>query len=82
MKKRLLSAVCVAVLFSCLFTVPSFAYFNRGAVTMQLGQTSVSVAEGKSVSVSVTVNPISEQQLPGCGMAECPQSCGNTGCLN
>ncbi len=82
MKKRLLSAVCVAVLFSCLFTVPSFAYFNRGTVTMQLGQTSVSVAEGRSVSVSVTVNPISEQQLPGCGMAECPQSCGNTGCLN
>ena len=71
MKKRLLSAVCVAVLFSCLFTVPSFAYFNRGTVTMQLGQTSVSVAEGRSVSVSVTVNPISEQQLPGCGMAEC-----------
>ena len=82
MKKRLLSAVCVAVLFSCLFTVPSFAYFNRGTVTMQLGQTSVSVAEGRSVSVSVTVNPISEQQLPGCDMAECPQSCGNTGCLN
>lgn len=49
---------------------------------MQLGQTSVSVQEGKSVSVSVSVDPIKEQQLPGCGMAECPQSCGNTGCLN
>lgn len=82
MKKKIIPVVCIVLLLECIMTVPSFAYFNRGAVSMQLGQTSVSVQEGKSVSVSVTVNPISEQQLPGCGMPECPQSCGNTGCLN
>lgn len=81
-KKKIISIICIAALFQCLTAVPSFAYFNRGTVSMQLGQTSVSVQEGKSVSVSVSVDPIKEQQLPGCGMAECPQSCGNTGCLN
>lgn len=80
--KKIISFICITVLFQCLLTVSSFAYFNRGAVSMQLGQSSVSLQAGKSTSVSVSVNPIKEQQLPGCGMAECPQSCGNTGCLN
>lgn len=81
-KKKIIPVICIALLLQCIVTVPSFAYFNRGTVSMQLGQTNVSIPEGKSVSVSVTVDPIKEQQLPGCGMAECPQSCGNTGCLN
>ena len=63
MKKRLLSAVCVAVLFSCLFTVPSFAYFNRGTVTMQLGRRASAWRKAEVCLSSVTVNPISEQQL-------------------
>ncbi len=82
MGKKAVSILCAAALFQCLLTVSSFAYFNRGTVSMQLGQSSVSLQAGKSVSVSVSVDPIREQQLPGCGMAECPQSCGNTGCLN
>lgn len=81
-RKKLLALLCAAALMQCLFTVPSFAYFNRGTVSMQLGQSSINLAAGKSASVSVTIDPIKEQQLPGCGMAECPQSCGNTGCLN
>lgn len=80
--KKIISILCMAALFQCLMTVSAFAYFNRGAVSMQVGQSSVSLQAGRSVSVSVSVNPIKEQQLPGCGMAECPQSCGNTGCLN
>lgn len=62
--------------------VPSLAYFNRGAVQISLSQTSMSLAQGSSASVSVTIDPIKEDQLPGCGMAECPQTCGSSGCLN
>ena len=81
-KMRFLALICAAVLVQCLLAAPSFAYFNRGTVSLQLGQSAVSVAAGRSVSVSAAVDPIKEQQLPGCGMPECPQSCGNTGCLN
>ena len=62
--------------------VPSLAYFNRGAVQISLSQTSISIDKGASASVSVTIDPIKEDQLPGCGMAECPQTCGSSGCLN
>ncbi len=75
-KMRFLALICAAVLVQCLLAAPSFAYFNRGTVSLQLGQSAVSVAAGRSVSVSAAVDPIKEQQLPGCGMPECPQSCG------
>ena len=29
-RKKLLALLCAAALMQCLFTVPSFAYFNRG----------------------------------------------------
>ncbi|MCR4600162.1 MAG: hypothetical protein K5767_00285 [Clostridia bacterium] len=70
------------LLVTVIFTVPSFAYFNRGPVSLSVGQTSLNLKTGGSASVSVNIQPIKEQQLPGCGMAECPQSCGATGCLN
>ncbi len=80
--KRKLS---IALAFSLVWlaaAAPSFAYFNRGAVELSPGSTSVSVAAGSSASVSVGIDPIKEDQLPGCGMAECPQTCGSSGCLN
>lgn len=57
------------------------AYFDRGPVKVEAGQPAVTVEEGGSVTVSVNVTPASASQLPGCGMAECPQNCGK-GCLN
>ena len=81
MKRRLVSALAVLLLLGCT-AVPSFAYFNRGNVTLTLGQRELSMNVGSTASVSVGISPIKEQQLPGCGMAECPQTCGDTGCLN
>ena len=43
-RKKLLALLCAAALMQCLFTVPSFAYFNRGTVSMQLGQSSINLA--------------------------------------
>lgn len=82
MRIRIISIITITCLINCLMTIPSFAYFNRGTVYLELGQSQVSLNQGKSISLSVTIDPIQEQQLPGCGMAECPQSCGNSGCLN
>ncbi len=58
------------------------AYFDRGPVTVVLGQSEVTVKPGETFAVSVRVDPDSDSQLPGCGMAECPQTCGEKNCLN
>ena len=58
------------------------AYYDRGPVKVYLGQTAVSVAQGAVVTVSAQVDPASDEQLPGCGMAQCPQECGELGCLD
>ncbi len=81
-KRRVCIAVAASMLWLTAAAVPSLAYFNRGAVQISLSQTSLSLDQGASASVSVTIDPIKEDQLPGCGMAECPQTCGSSGCLN
>ena len=82
--KRVLKAgVLLAVLALCMqMTMPAFAYFQRGDVKIKAGKQNVTLEQGGSESVSVTLTPSSSQQLPGCGMAECPQSCGEKECLD
>ncbi|MCF0120171.1 MAG: hypothetical protein HUJ65_00915, partial [Oscillospiraceae bacterium] len=74
-------AVCI-VIVSAASLQPATAYFNRGAVGISAGMSSVSLEAGQSISVSVDLSPASEDQLPGCGMAECPQICGEKDCLD
>lgn len=72
----------LAVVFVCTQTsFLSSAYFDRGTVKMSLGKTSVSLKQKESESVTVSLSPKSDKQLPGCGMPECPQSCGEKDCL-
>ena len=76
-------AVLLAAVTALAFPVmPAAAYFDRGPVTPALGQSSVQVTVGSSVSVSCALSPASDRQLPGCGMAECPQICGEKDCLD
>lgn len=82
LKRKLCLVLAAGMVWVTAAAVPSFAYFNRGSVMLSLGQSKVTLAAGASASVSVSIDPIREDQLPGCGMAECPQACGNTGCLN
>ncbi len=81
-KRRLSWMLCIILMMAAALPLPSYAYFNRGTVELSTGRSSLSIVSGESAAVSVSINPIKEQQLPGCGMAECPQSCGSTGCLN
>ena len=82
LRRKICITLAAAMIWLTASAVPSLAYFNRGAVQISLSQTSISIDQGASASVSVTIDPIKEDQLPGCGMAECPQTCGSSGCLN
>lgn len=66
-----------------LFLAPqASAYFDRGPTEVDLGQEQLTLAVGERVTVTVRVDPESAAQLPGCGMAECPQTCGDKNCLD
>lgn len=74
--------LCLAAVLVCAqISFVSLAYFDRGDVKVRIGKSSVSLEAGESESVTVSISPSSDRQLPGCGMPECPQSCGE-GCLN
>lgn len=80
-KRNFLIFVALVLMFTMTAT-NAWAYFDRGPVKVNAAQSNVSVAVGKSITVSVSTSPSSDKQLPGCGMAECPQSCGEKNCLN
>ena len=74
--------LCLAAVLVCTqISFVSLAYFDRGDVKVRIGKSSVSLEAGESENVTVSISPSSDRQLPGCGMPECPQSCGE-GCLN
>lgn len=52
----------------------AWAYFSKPAPSISVAG-GVSVASGSSMTIACTVSPEAESQLPGCGMAECPQAC-------
>lgn len=68
----------------------ALAYFSKDPVSIYFGSTYLSLTTGSSGSVGLTIDPWSEQQLPGCGMSICPQACNGLetpegvmgGCLN
>ncbi|MCU6761530.1 Uncharacterised protein [uncultured Roseburia sp.] len=78
---RNISLVLAVILVCAQTSFLSSAYFDRGTVKVSLGRTSVSLKQKESESVTVSLSPKSDKQLPGCGMAECPQSCGEKNCL-
>ena len=69
-------ALVVACLMLFLPAVSAYAYYSLPGVSISLSQSAVSVQGGQSQTISVAVSPLQESQLPGCGMAECPQACG------
>ncbi len=70
-----------SMLFDLFFSLPAFAYFDRGAVSLMLGNSNITVEKGSSIAVSATLNPASRDELPSCGLPECPQTCGPE-CIN
>ena len=62
-------------------SVPAFAYFNFGTVSVAPGASSLSVVAGGTASTNVSVSPSSHAQTQGCGMAQCPQVCNGDGAI-
>jgi len=80
LRKHLVTAAAVMLLL--MQTMPAYAYFDRGTVSVSLGQSEIDLTSGDGANVSVSFSPSSSDQLPGCGMPECPQSCGEKNCLD
>lgn len=53
------------------------AYYSLDQVNIDLSSTELALEKGSVATVGCGIDPASEQQLPGCGMAECPQGCGD-----
>lgn len=80
--KLLTVFMSAAVLLSVITVIRASAYYNLGTVTLSLGSSSVSMDAGKSITISATASPASHAETPGCGMPQCPQTCGTTGCAD
>lgn len=80
MKKsiRFTGIVSAVMLLAGTFAVPSFAFIERGDVQIN-GESSYTLEVGETAQLSIT--PHMEEHLPGCGMSDCPSSCGEKGCI-
>lgn len=80
MKKsiRFTGIVSAVMLLAGTFAVPSFAFIERGDVKID-GESSYTLEVGETAELSIT--PHMEEHLPGCGMSDCPSSCGEKGCI-
>ena len=76
---RFTGIVSVVMLLAGTFAVPSFAYIDRGDVKIS-GESSYTLEVGETAELSIT--PHEEQHLPGCGMDDCPSTCGEKLCID
>lgn len=73
-RRKIAGLMACALVLAVLLPGQAFAYFSYPAPGISVPG-SVSLTSGETQSVTCAVSPMSEQQLPGCGMAECPQAC-------
>lgn len=80
-RNRIASGAAAAVLAAALclgWAAPAEAYFNRGAVSVEVEASELQVHAGEQASASLALTPASDTQLEGCGMPSCPQSCSDS----
>lgn len=77
--RRAFVALSVALasmsLGATLAPAPALAYFSKPAPSIGFGSGAITLTQGQSGSVGLSISPMSEAQLPGCGMSICPQAC-------
>ncbi|MGC4017848.1 MAG: hypothetical protein QM793_00445 [Muricomes sp.] len=78
---KVMAAVMAMVIVFSFHVIPASAYFERGQVEVSCGTNNVSVEAAQETYVSVSVFPLEDSHPPGCGMGECPDSCG-PGCAD
>ena len=71
----ILGTACAVALVISMIPTQAFAYYNFGTVQIYPGTYALSVQAGQSTSTSLTLDPVSDMQTPGCMMAKCPQVC-------
>ncbi len=75
---RCAAIVLAAVMMFSLTGIVSMAYIDRGSVSIS-GKSAYELSVGENASL--TVSPHGEAHLPGCGMADCPEICGEKECI-
>ncbi len=72
---RVIGAAAAVVLLLGICATAAFSSFDRGNVQVSLNEASVALEAGQTANVTVTATPAQDSQLPGCGDAQCPQTC-------
>ena len=65
-------ALCAVMLAS-----PASAYIERGTVHITADTKEIELSAGSSQTLQIALDPMQDSQMPGCGMADCPSSCGD-----
>ncbi len=73
----MLSALLVVAMACVAMPSSAWAYYSLSPVEIYLGSNSISMGAGESASIGCGLSIASEEQTVGCGMAECPQGCGD-----
>lgn len=81
-KAKRLGILLLTFLVGVMQPIGVLAYFERGPVGVDVGEHDLVLEVGQSKTISVSLSPRESSQLPGCGMAECPQICGEKECLD
>ena len=69
--------LAVVVLSMVLAPARADAYLVRQPVYLGLSQSSVELQVGQSAAISCVIDPLTEDQLPGCMESYCPEGCGD-----
>lgn len=71
-----------ALIMTCtLLPFSAMAYIERGTVQISCDAEELTLGVGETYELAVTIDPAQEDQMPGCGMSDCPQKCGSN-CLS
>lgn len=81
MMRKLLTMMLALAIALSLFVMPAAAYIERGTVHISADQDAVELKTGETTTVAITLDPAQDDQMPGCGMADCPETCGEN-CLS
>lgn len=75
--RRFVLFIGMTFLCAALLLEPAYAYINRGTVHITLDTEQIELSPGSSQPIMITLDPVQDSQMPGCGMADCPDGCGN-----
>lgn len=76
MKKKMLIVAMGMVLLAAMPKAAQ-AYISKGTVEIEADTEEITIAPGETKKIPVHLTPQEDEQFPGCGMADCPETCGD-----